>query len=202
MRMNLARKQEQENELGLAELLRQAASLYAKEQYSQAFRIYRHLADQGHSESQVFLGCMFAEGKGVQASQEDAAHWFRRAAELGSARGGFYLGRLLTMEGKHADAFPLYQRSAAAGYPPSQFRLGVSYLRGQGVRRDLTLAFRYLEAAKANGHIFARRELAILDILGYRGVARRFLGVIEFLHVLLFGMGVAFANPYSDDLRG
>uniref|UniRef100_UPI003531EB91 tetratricopeptide repeat protein n=1 Tax=Cupriavidus sp. WGlv3 TaxID=2919924 RepID=UPI003531EB91 len=198
----MAREREQENELGRAELLREAARLCAKDQYAQAFRIYRKLADSGHSESQVFLGWMFAEGKGVQASQEDAANWFRCAAELGSARGAFYLGRLLTREAKHAEAVTWYQRSATAGYPPSQYRLGVSYLRGHGVRKDLSLACRYLEAAKANGHIFARRELAVMDIQGYRGVARRFLGIIEFLPVLLFGVGVAFTNPYSDDLRG
>ncbi|SOY73476.1 putative Sel1 repeat superfamily protein [Cupriavidus taiwanensis] len=202
MGMNLARERKQENELGVAELLREAASLCAKEEYSQAFRIYRQLAYSGHSDSQVFLGWMFAEGKGVEASREEAANWYRRAAELGSARGAFYLGRLLTKEAKYADAILWYQRSAAVGYSPSQFRLGVSYLRGEGVQMDLPLACHYLEEAKANGHIVARRELAILDIRGYRGVARRFLGAIEFFLVLLFGIGVAFTNPYSDDLRG
>jgi TPR repeat protein len=200
--MRLTPEQKHENELGVAKLLHEAARLYAKKEYSQAFRIYQQLADLGHSESQVFLGWMFAEGKGVCPCQEDAAHWFRRAAELGSARGAFYLGRILTREAKHADAILWYQRSAAAGYHPSQFRLGVSYLRGKGVRKDLSLACRYLETAKTNGNIFARRELALLDIRGYRGIVRRFQGVIELFFVLLLGIGVAFANPYSDDLKG
>ncbi|MBB2920106.1 tetratricopeptide repeat protein [Cupriavidus alkaliphilus] len=202
MRMNCAPEQKNENKLGVADLLHEAARLCAKEEYSQAFRIYQQLANSGHSESQVFLGWMFAEGKGVCACQEDAAHWFRRAAELGSARGAFYLGRLLTREAKHADAILWYQRSAAAGYPPSQFRLGVSYLRGKGVRKDLSLAFRYLESAKANGNIFARRELALLDIRGYRGSMRRLQGVFELSFSIILGIGFALAAPYSDDLRG
>ena len=130
--MNSAREQEQN------ELLLEAARLYAKEAYSQAFRIYRKLADSGHPESQVFLGWMFAEGKGVETSQKDAAKWFRRAALLGSAKGAFYMGRLLASEAKYADAVLWYQRSAADGYPPSQFRLGVSYLRGEGVQKAST----------------------------------------------------------------
>ncbi|ODV42750.1 hypothetical protein AWV79_24335 [Cupriavidus sp. UYMMa02A] len=195
-RMNSAREQEQN------ELLHEAVRFYAKEEYSQALRIYRQLADSGHSESQVFLGWMLAEGMGVEASHEDAAKWFRRAALLGSAKGAFYMGRLLAREAKYADAVLWYQRSAADGYPPSQFRLGVSYLMGEGVQKDFSLACRHLEAAKANGHLFARRELAILDIRGERGVARRFLGIIEFLLVLLYGIGVAFSNSYSDDLKG
>ncbi|MGU7778547.1 tetratricopeptide repeat protein [Burkholderia sp. PU8-34] len=200
--MNSAREQEKRSEPSVAELLSEAARLCAKGKYSQAFPIYRQLAESGHPESQVFLGWMFAEGQGVHASQEDAARWFKHAAELGSARGAFYLGRLLTSEAKYADAVYWYQRSARAGYSPSQYRLGVSYLMGQGVPKDISLACRYLVEAKANGNIFARRDLAVLDIRGYRGGARRFLGAFEFLLVLLVGIGCALKSPFSDDLRG
>ena len=202
MHMNSAQEQEKKGEASLAELLNEAARLCAKADYSQAFGIYRQLAEAGHAESQVFLGWMFAEGQGIQASQEDAARWFKQGAELGSVKGAFYLGRLLSREKKYADAVSWYRQSASAGYPPSQFRLGISYLRGQGVPEDFTLACRYLEAAKANGHLFARRELALLDIHGHRGVTRRFFGVIEFLLTLVLGIGVAVRNPYSDELKG
>ncbi|WP_180815219.1 tetratricopeptide repeat protein [Ralstonia pickettii] len=185
----------------MAELLTDAAKLCGKAEYARAFVIYRQLAESGHLESQVFLGWMLAAGKGVQANREQAVYWFRRAARLGSASGAFYLGRLLTKEAKHAEAVDWYRRSAREGYSPSQYWLGLCYLRALGVPKDLALACRYLEPAKANGHFFAWRELAVLDIQGRRGVARRLLGVGDFLLVLLFGSAVAFYNPYSDSLR-
>lgn len=37
------------------------------------------------------LGVIFAEGKGVEAAQDRAIHWFKRAAELGDATAMFNL---------------------------------------------------------------------------------------------------------------
>jgi len=45
-----------------------------------------------HAYAQYFLGRMYAEGRGVEANPEEAAKWFRKAAEKGVQDAQFRLG--------------------------------------------------------------------------------------------------------------
>jgi len=45
-----------------------------------------------HAYAQYFLGRMYAEGRGVEANHEEAAKWFRKAAEKGVQDAQFRLG--------------------------------------------------------------------------------------------------------------
>ncbi|SFQ19541.1 tetratricopeptide repeat protein [Ralstonia sp. NFACC01] len=200
--MNRTEEQETSGEPSVAELLTKASKLCKRADYSKAYEIYYKLAQSGHAESQVFLGWMYSQGKGIRASQEEAEHWYTRAAKLRSASGAFYLGGLLARQGRFNDAITWYKKSANAGYSPSQFRLGVAYLEGRGVPQDLEMAIHYLEAAKHNGNVFAWRQLAVLDINGRRGMVRRIIGSIEFLTMFIYGVVAALWNHNSDDLKG
>ena len=202
IQMNRAHEREQSGEPSVAELLVTASKLCKRADYSKAYEIYYKLAQSGHSESQVFLGWMYSQGTGVRASQEEAEHWYTRAAKLRSASGAFYLGGLLARQGRFNDAIAWYKKSANAGYSPSQFRLGVAYLEGRGVPKDLDMAVHYLEVAKRNGNIFAWRHLAVLDMQGRRGMMRRIIGIIDFVTMFLSGVVGALWNPHSDDLKG
>ncbi|MCT7319367.1 sel1 repeat family protein [Ralstonia sp. CHL-2022] len=202
VQMDRAHEQEQSGEPSVTELLISASKLCKRGDYSKAYEIYYKLAQSGHSESQVFLGWMYSQGKGVRASPEEAEHWYTRAAKLRSASGAFYLGGLLARQGRFNDAIAWYKKSANAGYSPSQFRLGVAYLEGRGVPKDLDMAVHYLEVAKRNGNVFAWRNLAVLDIKGRRGMLRRIIGIIDFSTMFLSGVVGALWNPHSDDLRG
>ncbi|MCT7313309.1 sel1 repeat family protein [Ralstonia sp. CHL-2022] len=200
--MNRTDEQEVSGEPSVAELLTTASMLCKRGDYSKAYEIYYKLAQSGHAESQVFLGWMYSQGKGIRASQEEAEHWYTRAAKLRSASGAFYLGGLLARQGRFNDAITWYKKSANAGYSPSQFRLGVAYLEGRGVPQDLEMAVHYLEAAKRNGNVFAWRQLAVLDIKGRRGMMRRIIGSIDFLTMFSYGVVAALWNHNSDDLKG
>ena len=60
-----------------------------------ALSIFVPLAETSdHGYAQYFLGRMYADGRGVQKSPEDAAKWFRKAAEKGVKEAQFHLGGL------------------------------------------------------------------------------------------------------------
>lgn len=68
---------------------------------------------------------------------------------------------LLIGETKLADALPLLQSAAQAGFAPAQHRLAQLYERGEGVSRDATLARAWTERAAANGNVRAMHDLGV-----------------------------------------
>jgi TPR repeat protein len=72
--------------------------------------------------------------------------WQKRAAELGHPEA-------LYREG-------LVRESAESGYVDAQYELGVCYVVGKGVPKDLSLAVRWLEKAAKADHAKAQYELA------------------------------------------
>lgn len=194
---------EKKNEVkNISDKIKSASKSYKKGDFNRAYIIYRELAELGHPDSQVVVGWMFAEGKGVEVDSTEAAQWFYRAALLNSPQGAFYLGRLLTSQGKHDEAISWYEYAANLGDIPSQFRLGLAYSKGKGVTENLPVGYAYLDLAKSKGHIHARREIAVLDMKGYRGPFRRFYGFIDFCIAFLSGIWLAVSNQHSEKLRG
>ena len=58
-----------------------------------AMQIFLPLAETSdHAYSQYFLGRMYAEGRGMERNDEEAAKWFRKAAEKGVQDAQFRLG--------------------------------------------------------------------------------------------------------------
>lgn len=74
-----------------------------------------------HAYAQYFLGRMYAEGRGVEVNAEEAAKWFRKAAEKGVQDAQFRLGGCYERgEGVPMDmeyAYGWYSVSAHIGNP-------------------------------------------------------------------------------------
>jgi hypothetical protein len=186
----------------ISTLLKLAFEAYKAGEFDRAYLLYSRLAEQGHCESQVFVGYMLYVGKGVAEDRHAAVLWFQKSADLGYPEGAFYLGRSLGLAGKHSDAFKWYQTAAAGGYVPAVFRLGLAYARGQGTSKDLSKAYQYLLAAKKQGHVYAYRKVAVLDMQGNRGVLRRLTGLLGLIFIALYGSLMIYLNPSSEELIG
>jgi hypothetical protein len=67
-----------------------------EQDYSEALKWYRKVAEQGDSflevDAQYRLGVMYRRGEGVSANNAKAARWFREAAEQGETRAQYSLG--------------------------------------------------------------------------------------------------------------
>lgn len=60
-------------------------------------------------------------------------------------------------------AIPYYQQAANSGYMPAQYRLGVIYYKGRGVKQNYREAWRYLNLAAEQNYAAAQNFLITID---------------------------------------
>lgn len=181
--------------------LEEASRKYSEGDFRTAFDKYLKLAKDGHNDSQVFVGWMLEEGIGVSKNSESAAEWFKRSASLGSIQGSFYYALYLIKHGKQKEAFEWIEKAALKGDIPSIFRLGYMYVHGNGTNINMDKGLYHLEFAAKSNHIYAMRELAVLDMKGYRGVVKRLLSPFKFIYTLCLGFVTVMNDQYSENLR-
>ena len=73
----------------------EGVAYYARGEYDKAAQVLIPLAESANQPmAQYFLGAMYAKGQGVEQSYEQAAKWYRSAAEKGVAPAQYKLGLL------------------------------------------------------------------------------------------------------------
>ena len=65
-------------------MLKKAVELFESDRFDEALPIFEKLAREGDAEAMYYLGMMYYEGWGVEKSQEEAVHWWKRANRRGS----------------------------------------------------------------------------------------------------------------------
>jgi uncharacterized protein len=95
---------------------------------------FREAAEQGHAPSQVDLGNLCLQGRGVPQDDAQAAAWFLKAAQQGDARGRLFLGNMYEagrggLPKDPAKAADLYRQAAAQGNLAAKLMLGTSRSR-------------------------------------------------------------------------
>jgi TPR repeat protein len=122
------------------------------EAQKQAVKWLRAAGDQGHAQSQYFLGRIFATGcpeKYFHKNDEEAVKWWSRAAANGYLEAFNALGEAY-FEGKgvprdHRLAFRWYLKAGKRGDYQAQHHLGEQYRLGQGVAKDFIKAHAWYE---------------------------------------------------------
>src|ERR1700730_1348403 len=76
-----------------------ALTALQKQDYPEALRILRPLAERGDAKAQNNLGKMFEQGLGVARDDTEAMNWYRKSAEQGLAEAQYNLG-LMSREGQ------------------------------------------------------------------------------------------------------
>ncbi len=165
--------------------LEEAERLFKQKKYATALPIYRNLAEQGNLDAQFRLGYMYHCGLGTNSNSEEAGNWYRRVALAGEPEAEYFLGVLADEQDDFTQSIEWFQRSAAQGYTPPLFRLGMAFECGRGVPTDRQQALSYLNQAVGRGHVYA--EIALGTIL--RREAR---GPGEWLRAVCLGLRGAF----------
>lgn len=100
-----------------------------------------------------------------EKNYEEAAAWYRKAAQQGHAQAGCQLGLCYDMgygvPQNYAEAIRWYRIAAQQGDAEAKFNLGVSYYYGQGVVQDMAEAARWYRAAAEQGYADAQLNLAL-----------------------------------------
>lgn len=125
---------------------------------------------------------------------DEAAKWFRKAAEMGDPQSQLVLGLLYwTGRGVPRDsdvAVGWFQKSAEGGEPQAMRNLGMAYARGLGVERNPQQALQWIRRAAEAGDAEAQ---AALGVALYEGVAVP-KDLVEALYWLMLAAGTK-ADP-------
>jgi serine/threonine-protein kinase len=127
-----------------------------------AVKLYRAAASAGYPDAENLLGILLATGSdGVPRDDDEAAVWYRKAADQGFAKAQKNLGDMYLfgrgVDKDYAQAVVWYTKAADQNFAEAQFRLGYMTEKGFGVAQsDQTAADLYQKAAR-NGSVEAQR---------------------------------------------
>lgn len=134
-------------------------------------------ARQGNAVAQYNLGLMYAEGKGVDQDGIEAVRWYTLAAEQGYLPAINNLGMTydygsLGIPEDNGKAIYWYRRAAEAGVGKAQFNLARMYAQGEGVPRNLVLAYMWVSLAARLGEEVSANRAWLAERLTRDEVAR------------------------------
>jgi uncharacterized protein len=135
--------------------------------FTTALLEWKPLAEQGDALSQVNLGLMYDEGKGVAQDYKTAVKWYQLAAEQGDVRAQYNLGLKYSV-GKgvtqdYKTSIKWYRLAVEQGSNIAQNNLGSMYFQGKGVVRDIIYAHMWWNISASNGNESARKKRDIIE---------------------------------------
>lgn len=142
---------QQDGASDVAPPLRPAVLAYRAGDLAVAEANFRSMAP-GNADAEAWLGAVLLD-RGL--GKEGLRH-IQRAADAGSSEGAHRLA-LVYAQGpagtprNEARALELFEKAASAGHVRAQINLGILYMRGLGLPRDLVNARAWLEKAAATG---------------------------------------------------
>ncbi|MCU7958524.1 MAG: sel1 repeat family protein [gamma proteobacterium symbiont of Bathyaustriella thionipta] len=154
----------------LPRTLAEGSAAYFDGNYEDALLVWTPLAKHGDTVAQFNLGNLYFNGEGVAKNDEEAAHWFRLAAQAGHAQAQANLGALYEAgKGVKKDfkqAFEWYKKAADQGEMIAQYNLGRLYQTGKGVKRDSRQALIEYKKSAEQGVAYAQLNLGLMYMQG------------------------------------
>jgi hypothetical protein len=142
---------------------------------------YRAAAENGEAWAQHNLGITYYNGKHLPKDNEQAAFWYRKAAEQWDIPSMHFLADLLAgghgIEPDYSEAIRLYKLVADAGHTYSamaEYRLGEMYAEGKGTTRDYLEANKWWKESARHGWNSASYQLGELYEAGGGDIAQDF----------------------------
>ena len=133
--------------------------------YELASKIYKEVADLGHSDAQCQLGGLYERGYGVEQNHETAALYYKLSSENGNTRATFLLADCymngLGVIKSVTEALNLFHKAANQGHGFSQLILAVRYKHGHELPTDYVKAYTYADLASHNATTESDRSSAI-----------------------------------------
>ena len=122
--------------------------------------LLREAAENGCAEAQYYMGRLTSD-------KEEAAQWYKGAAEQGHCLSQYDLGMLYS-EGKgvtqnKTEAVRWFLLSAEQNLSLAQYELYLAFRDGEGVAKNQTIAYQWLQKSAENGYETAKEELAIQE---------------------------------------
>ena len=178
--------------------IEEAKRLYDRKEYEKAFALYLILAERGNMECQTFVGWMYFKGEGVAKDHIEAKSWISRAANTGDRNAQYSFGVMCHLLGDYQNALVFYTKAAASGHSAAYYQLGEMYYAGLGVEMNYVKAYEFFETGAKMGHIFAKRQLSLMLIKGFKGLPYIPAGIALFVVNIFTGGWAAITDTYSE----
>lgn len=128
--------------------LHQAMVYYQKQNYSNAFPIFKHLAERNDATAQYMLACMYDRGEGTGCDRERAEFWMKKSADNGDAVAQFdyaiyQLSDQNRNNAKTALGIVYLKKSADQGHKDAMARFVELIQKGNGGLREIKAAQNY-----------------------------------------------------------
>ena len=146
------------------DLKKNADAFYDNRKYEECLPLYLKLAECGDAFGQNRLADMYDRGLGVPRDYEEAAKWYRFAAEQGVAEAQYNLGYLyytgmLETSEDYQEAAKWFRLAAEKGHSLGQFYIGIMHALGKGVPKDYKEALKWYKKAAEQGLSAAQYNL-------------------------------------------
>jgi len=137
---------------------------YNNGNYRRALRIWRPMAEAGHTLAQYNLGVAYARGLDVERDILVATYWWERSALQGNRDASYNLGLVYArgddkIARNMARAAHWWQQAAIHGDAMAQFNLGMMYARGEGVKQNIEIAIHWWQLSAGQGFEGAKKVL-------------------------------------------
>ena len=113
-----------------------------------------------NSVSDFIKNMFYYQGDDIPQDISQAVYHFERAFAVGNEYAAYQLGKIFLNEINDTDKAVYYLKAAAEkGNAYAQYQLGKLYLFGNGVEKDVELAYEYLIESAKNGNPYALQLL-------------------------------------------
>jgi uncharacterized protein len=181
------------------ELWNQAINALEVKDYPRARNLFESLQD--NTEAQLQLGYLYQEGLGGSTDKQKAKSLFQGLADISHAHGSYFLAKLLLTENQLNTAVEYFEKSAQLKHVSGTFWTAALYggYHGYPVNSEKHRYF-LTEAAKL-GHIYAKRDLALLDMRSNNSLHNKFFACGRYMKSLLAGIIIAVKDPFDFRIR-
>ena len=138
--------------------------------YAEAERIWKPLAEDGYLDAQLRLAFIYNYNLGGLKNEADALKWYIKAADQGDILAQYKAGQIYAtarnQPRNYTAAVAWYRMAADNGYESAQFSLGLAYDTGRGIAQDFGAAALWYRKAANQGNPEAQYRLGLLYELG------------------------------------
>lgn len=142
--------------------VRGGVELWQSGEWAAAVAMWRPFAEGGNADAMFNLGQAHQLGRGVPRDATAALRWYEQAAARGHRPALANQGILLFKAGQKTQALALLKRAADGGEPRAQYVYGTAAWNGDGLERNLAIAYAYLGRAAEQGLAEGRSALDLL----------------------------------------
>ncbi len=131
--------------------------------HKKGIELYTKASKKGNTEAQFNLGQEYHLGTNIKQDYKKASYWLQKAWEQGHKEARFQMGNMENKQGHYTKAIEIWQELAKDNHGLSMVFLGLNYLKGQGVEKDIIVANEWFKKARSLDDNNANKILDVIE---------------------------------------